>query len=97
MNELARHEWVAIHILPHEGGVRSWPRHRFKRLTPSDVDDLMQDAYLHLCDEGSPVSRIGKAGPTAVFDVSLLEELPGRVPTLIVDDLTQDVSSHASA
>ena len=80
MNELARHEWVATHILPHEGGVRSWLRHRFQRLTPSDVDDLMQDAYLH-----------------AVFDVSLLEELPGRVPTLIVDDLTQDVSSHASA
>jgi hypothetical protein len=57
----------------------------------------MQDAYLTCATLRSPVSRIGKAGPTAVFDVSLLEELPGRVPTLIVDDLTQDVSSHASA
>lgn len=31
---------------------------------------------------------IGKVGPTAVFDVSSLEELPERVQTLIVDDLT---------
>jgi len=50
LKELARHEWVAAHILPHEGGVRSWLRRRFQRLSRSDVDDLMQDAYLHLCD-----------------------------------------------
>lgn len=31
---------------------------------------------------------IGKVGPTAVFDVSSLEDLPGRAQTLIVDDLT---------
>jgi len=50
VNKLARHEWVATHILPHEGKVRSWLRRYIQRLTPSDVDDLMQDAYLHLCD-----------------------------------------------
>ena len=48
--ELARHEWVATHILPHESRVRAWLRRQFQRLSPSDVDDLMQDAYLHLCD-----------------------------------------------
>lgn len=50
MNELARREWVAAHILPHEGKVRSWLRRHIHRLTPSDVDDLMQDAYVQLCD-----------------------------------------------
>lgn len=50
MTEQARHEWVATQILPHEGRVRSWLRRQFQRPTPSDVDDLMQDAYLHLCD-----------------------------------------------
>ena len=96
MNELARHQWVATHILPHEGGVRSWLRHRFQRLTPSDVDDLMQDAYLHLCDD--EVARIkNRQGRSHRGLRCELEELPGRVPTLIVEDLTQDVSSHASA
>jgi RNA polymerase sigma factor (sigma-70 family) len=50
VDELPRHERVATHILPHEGRVRSWLRRQFQRLTPSDVDDLMQDAYLRLCD-----------------------------------------------
>jgi hypothetical protein len=31
---------------------------------------------------------IGKVGPAAVFDVSSLDDLPGRTQTLIVDDLT---------
>lgn len=50
MTEQARHEWVATHIFPHESEVRAWLRRHVRRLTPSDVDDLIQDAYTRLCD-----------------------------------------------
>jgi len=42
------HLWVATHILPHEVEVRGWLRRHVRRLTPSDIDDLMQDAYARL-------------------------------------------------
>jgi RNA polymerase sigma factor (sigma-70 family) len=48
VNDPARHEWVAAHILPHEGEVRAWLRRHVHRLTPSDIDDLIQDAYARL-------------------------------------------------
>jgi RNA polymerase sigma-70 factor (ECF subfamily) len=39
---------VATHILPHEGEVRAWLRRHVHRLVPSDIDDLVQDAYARL-------------------------------------------------
>lgn len=74
MNELARREWVATHILPHEGRVRSWLRRHFQRLTPSDVDDLMQDAYLHLCDAEFTHITNGRAYLIAILRNLLSEQ-----------------------
>ena len=48
MTTLARHEWVATQVLPHEKEVRGWLRRHVRRLAPSDIDDLMQDAYARL-------------------------------------------------
>jgi RNA polymerase sigma factor (sigma-70 family) len=39
---------VATHILPHEAEVRGWLRRNVHRLTPADVDDLVQEAYARL-------------------------------------------------
>jgi len=50
VGELSRHEWVATHVLPHEGEARAWLRRHVHRLTPPDVDDLIQDAYARLWD-----------------------------------------------
>jgi RNA polymerase sigma-70 factor (ECF subfamily) len=44
----AHHEWVATNILPHETEARAWLRRNVHRLTTSDIDDLMQDAYTRL-------------------------------------------------
>jgi RNA polymerase sigma factor (sigma-70 family) len=48
LSDPARHQWVATHILPHEGEVRSWLRRHLRRLTPPDIDDLVQEAYARL-------------------------------------------------
>jgi RNA polymerase sigma factor (sigma-70 family) len=48
LDDQARHQWVATHVLPHEGEVRAWLRRHVHSLTPSDVDDLIQDAYARL-------------------------------------------------
>lgn len=48
MDDQARHQWVATHILPHEGEVRGWLRRRVHRLTLADIDDLIQEAYARL-------------------------------------------------
>ncbi len=48
MDDQARHRWVATHILPHEGEVRGWVRRHVHRLTPADIDDLIQEAYARL-------------------------------------------------
>jgi RNA polymerase sigma-70 factor (ECF subfamily) len=74
VNELARHEWVAAYILPHEARVRSWLRRQFQRLTPSDVDDLMQDAYLHLCDVEFARITNGRAYLIAILRNLLAEQ-----------------------
>jgi hypothetical protein len=37
---------------------------------------------------GYSTAIVGKVGPTAVFDLNSMQELPGRTRTLIVDDLT---------
>ena len=48
MDDQARPRWVATHILPHEGEVRGWVRRHVHRLTPADIDDLIQEAYARL-------------------------------------------------
>ncbi len=48
MDDQARQRWVATHILPHEGEVRGWVRRHVHRLTPADIDDLIQEAYARL-------------------------------------------------
>jgi len=48
VTESNRHQWVAAHILPHEAEVRAWLRRHVHRLTPADIDDLLQEAYARL-------------------------------------------------
>lgn len=48
MNPRARHHWIIANILPHEGEVRGWLRRHVRSLTPSDIDDVMQEAYSRL-------------------------------------------------
>jgi RNA polymerase sigma-70 factor (ECF subfamily) len=43
-----RLRWVATHILPLEGEVRSWLRLHACSLNASDVDDLIQESYARL-------------------------------------------------
>lgn len=45
MDELARHRWIATHILPLESQARRWLSRHVRSLAPSDIDDLMQEAY----------------------------------------------------
>lgn len=48
MQDQDRLRWVATHILPLEGEVRGWLRLHASSLNPSDVDDLIQEAYARL-------------------------------------------------
>ena len=48
MTQPNRHQWVAAHILPHEAEVRAWLRRHVHRLSPADIDDLLQEAYARL-------------------------------------------------
>lgn len=48
MDDRARHQWIATYILPHEPEVRGWLRRHVRSLAPSDIDDLVQEAYARL-------------------------------------------------
>jgi len=48
LDDRARHQWVATHILPHEGEVRGWLRRHVRTLSTADIDDLVQEAYARL-------------------------------------------------
>jgi RNA polymerase sigma factor (sigma-70 family) len=48
MDGRRRRQWVAAHILPHEGEVRGWLRRHVRSLGASDIDDLIQEAYARL-------------------------------------------------
>lgn len=39
-------QWVAAEVIPHEAAVRAWLRRA--RVTPQDVDEVVQDAYCRL-------------------------------------------------
>jgi RNA polymerase sigma factor (sigma-70 family) len=45
LDELARHRWIAIHILPVESQVRRWLARHVRSLSAADIDDLIQEAY----------------------------------------------------
>lgn len=48
LDELARKRWIATHILPLEGQARRWLMQRVRRLSRTEVDDLIQEAFYRL-------------------------------------------------
>jgi RNA polymerase sigma factor (sigma-70 family) len=48
MSDRSRRQWIAVHILPHEGEVRGWLRRHVRSLSVFDIDDLVQEAYARL-------------------------------------------------
>lgn len=48
MDDKARLQWVASHILPLEAELRGWLRAHARTLGKADVDDLIQEAYARL-------------------------------------------------
>jgi RNA polymerase sigma-70 factor (ECF subfamily) len=52
MDDKARLQWVASHILPLESELRGWLRAHARTLDKADTDDLIQEAYARLwCTE----------------------------------------------
>jgi RNA polymerase sigma factor (sigma-70 family) len=45
LDDLARHHWIATHILPLETQARRWLSRHARSLTQSDADDLIQESY----------------------------------------------------
>jgi RNA polymerase sigma factor (sigma-70 family) len=45
VDDLARHRWIAAHILPLESQARRWLSRHVRSLSPADTDDLIQEAY----------------------------------------------------
>lgn len=45
-----RRQWIADQVLPWEPSIRNWLR-RYARISPTDLDDVIQEAYAQLCDE----------------------------------------------
>ena len=50
LDAIARHRWIATHILPLEAEVRGWLRRHVHSLTAADADDLLQESYSRLWD-----------------------------------------------
>ena len=48
MEDLARHRWIAAHILPYEAQLRSWLRRRLGAFNSNDADDVDQEAYARI-------------------------------------------------
>lgn len=48
MDELARAQWIAQHILPYERELRAWLRRRLGALNPTDIDDLVQEVFARI-------------------------------------------------
>jgi RNA polymerase sigma-70 factor (ECF subfamily) len=45
LDERARHQWIALNVLPFESQARRWLSRYVRSLAPSDIDDLVQEAY----------------------------------------------------
>jgi RNA polymerase sigma factor (sigma-70 family) len=50
MQDLARGQWIADHIVPWEPEVRRWLRRCACTLARDEIDDLIQEAYVRICD-----------------------------------------------
>jgi RNA polymerase sigma-70 factor (ECF subfamily) len=61
LDEAAKDRWIATHILPHEGEVRSWLLRHVRTFTAADVDDLIQEAYARLWASDMPQLENGRA------------------------------------
>lgn len=58
MDERARCEWIATHILPCEAEIRGWLRRHVRTLSPDDIDDVLQEAYARLWSASTDFSRV---------------------------------------
>ena len=76
MDDRARCEWIAAHILIYEGEVRGWLRKNVRTLSPEDIDDVLQEAYARLWSGTSDFSRIrnGRAYFYTIVRRLLLEQ-----------------------
>lgn len=61
MDETARYQWIAVHILPHEAELRGWLRRRLCSFKNDDVDDLVQEAFARIWATDFEIIRNGRA------------------------------------
>jgi RNA polymerase sigma factor (sigma-70 family) len=61
MNEPARYQWIAAHILPHEPKLRGWLRRRLGSFKDNDVDDVVQEAFARIWMADFSTIRNGRA------------------------------------
>jgi len=76
MDDQARWDWIAAHILIYEGEVRGWLRRKVRTLSPEDIDDVLQEAYARLWSAAADFSRIrnGRAYFYTIVRRLLLEQ-----------------------
>jgi RNA polymerase sigma factor (sigma-70 family) len=76
MDDRARWEWIAAHILICESEVRGWLRKNVRTLSPEDIDDVLQEAYARLWSASADVSQIrnGRAYFYTIVRRLLLEQ-----------------------
>ena len=67
MDDLARHHWLATHILPLERQARRWLSRHVRSLSKADADDLLQESYSRLW--GAEIGTV--SNPRAYFYMSL--------------------------
>lgn len=60
MDDPSRYRWIAEHILCYEAELRGWLRHR-TRLSATDVDDLVQEAFARIWTVDFSTIRNGRA------------------------------------
>ena len=61
MDETARYQWIAAHILQHEPELRGWLRRRLGSFNNNDVDDLVQEAFARIWAADFETIRNGRA------------------------------------
>jgi RNA polymerase sigma factor (sigma-70 family) len=74
MEELTRYQWIADHILPWEPEVRRWLSRRTYSLSPDDIDDLIQEAYVRIWSADFRSIQNGRAFLYAVARNSLRDQ-----------------------
>lgn len=74
VDEVARHRWIATHILPLESQARRWLSRHVRSLSVSDADDLIQEAYSRLWETDFAAIRNPRAYFYAALRNLLLEQ-----------------------